>query len=140
MWELERLAEQIRRERFEAASRAEDELILIALEAAKRVMRQQCRVDSDAVSKMLEEILLENEGVTKLYLSEFQNTLAFRLDKNITRKIRRFASDLKTVLVRDNEDGIMLESENGVTDVSVPTQLELLKRAVLGKNGVDAER
>jgi flagellar assembly protein FliH len=130
MAELMALADQMRGEREEAIAREERDLILIALEAAKRVMRQQCRVDGDAISVMIEEILQESEGAVRLYLSEFQDTLQFRLDKHIVKKIHRFAGGLKTILVKD-DDCVMLETETGIVDASIPSQLKILEEALL---------
>lgn len=124
--EIEDLVECIRRERTEALYREEKDLILIAVEAAERIMRQQCRIDMNAVSNMLGEIIRENEGAVRLYLSEFQHTLELHLDKNITKKIKRFADGLKTVLVKE-DDSIMLETDTGVVDASIPAQLESIK-------------
>jgi flagellar assembly protein FliH len=126
MEELEALAECIRKERAEAVYREEKELILIAMEAAEKIMRQQCRTDMSAVSNMLGEVIRENEGAVRLYLSEFQNTLEIHLDRNIAKKIKRFAAGLKTVLVKE-DDGIMLETDTGVVDASSPSQLAILK-------------
>jgi flagellar assembly protein FliH len=124
--ELEALAECIRKERIEALYREEKDLILIAVETAEKIMRRQCRTDVNAVSGMLNEIIRENEDTVRLYLSEFQNTLELHLDKNITKKIKRFAGGLKTVLVKE-DDSIMLETETGVMDASIPAQLEIVK-------------
>jgi flagellar assembly protein FliH len=129
--ELNALAEQMRRERLEALNREEKELVLIAVEAAEKIMRQQCRTDMSAVSKMLTEIVRENEGVVRLYLSEFQHTLEFHLDRNITKKIKHFAGGLSTVLVKE-DDSIMLETETGVVDASVPSQLAILRETLTG--------
>jgi flagellar assembly protein FliH len=127
--ELDALAECMRRERQDAVYREEKELVLIAVEAAEKILRRQCRVDMRAVSKMLAEIVRENEGVLRLYLSEFQHTLELHLDRNITKKIKHFADGLKTVLVKE-DDSIMLETETGVVDASVPSQLALLRDAL----------
>jgi flagellar biosynthesis/type III secretory pathway protein FliH len=129
MDELESLAACIRRERLEAIQREEKDLILIAVGAAERIMRQQCRADMNAVSKMIAEIIRENEDALRLYLSEFQHTLELHLDKNIAKKIKHFAGGLKTVLVKE-ADGIMLETEAGVVDASVPSQLAILREAL----------
>jgi flagellar assembly protein FliH len=129
MNEMESLAECIRRERLEAIYREEKDLILIAVEAAEKIMRQQCRVDMNAVSKMLAEVIRENEDVVRLYLSEFQHTLEIHLDRNITKKLKRFAGGLKTVLVKE-EDNIMLETDTGVLDASIPSQLAILKETL----------
>ncbi|MDR2770917.1 MAG: hypothetical protein LBB57_02640, partial [Clostridiales Family XIII bacterium] len=127
--ELEALAECLRKERLEAVYREERDLILIAVEAAGKIMRQQCRVDMNAVSKMLTEVVRENEGVLRLYLSEFQHTLELHLDRNITKKIKHFADGLSTVLVKE-DDSIMLETDAGVVDASVPSQLAILRETL----------
>jgi flagellar biosynthesis/type III secretory pathway protein FliH len=129
MDELASLAECLRRERFEAALREEKDLILIAMEAAEKIMRQQCRVDTSAVSKMLTDVIRENEDVIRLYLSEFQHTLELHLDRNITKKLKRFADGLKTILVKE-DDSIMLETDTGVVDASIPSQLSMLREAL----------
>jgi flagellar biosynthesis/type III secretory pathway protein FliH len=128
--EIKSLAEMIRAERAQALEREEMELVCIALEAAKKIMKQQCRVNAGAVSEMLEEAIAENEGVIKVYLSEFQHALELQLDKNITKKIRAFAKGMGAVIVKE-PDSIMLESETGIVDVSVPTQLELLRESLM---------
>jgi flagellar assembly protein FliH len=127
--EIEALAECMRGERIEAVYREEKDLILIALEAAEKIMRQQCRVDMNAVSKMLGEVIRENEGAVRLYLSEFQHTLEIHLDRQIARKVKRFAEGLKTVLVRE-DDSIMLETDTGVVDASIPSQLRILQETL----------
>jgi flagellar assembly protein FliH len=127
--EIEDLAGFIRSERGEALLREEKDLILIAVEAAEKIMRRQCRVDTNAVSGMLVDVVRENEDAVRLYLSQFQHTLALHLDKNITKKIRRFAAGLKTVIVKE-DDGIMLETGDGVVDVSVPSQLAILRESL----------
>jgi flagellar assembly protein FliH len=127
--EIADLAECIRRERFDALQREEKDLILIAVEAAEKILRQQCRVDMNAVSKMLTEIVRENEGVLRLYLSEFQHTLELHLDRNITKKIKHFADGLNTVFVKE-DDSIMLDTETGVVDASVPSQLSILRETL----------
>jgi flagellar assembly protein FliH len=124
--EMESLAECIRRERLEAVYREERDLILIAVETAEKIMRNRCRDDMNAVSNMIGEVIKENEDTVRLYLSEFQNTLELHLDKNIPKKIKRFASGLKTILVKE-EDSIMLETETGVVDASIPAQLNIIR-------------
>ncbi|MDR0424052.1 MAG: hypothetical protein LBH39_01100 [Clostridiales Family XIII bacterium] len=129
--DLVSLARAVRLERELALEREEQELVYMALEAAKKVMRQHCRVEPSAVSKMLREVMLENEEIVKIYLSEFQDTLEIQLDKNITKKIRSFAKGLNAAIVKER-DSIMLESKTGIIDISVPTQMEMLTESVTG--------
>ena len=128
--EINSIAEEMKRLKLDAARDMERELICIALEAAGKVMRQQCRVDTGAVSKMLEEVIAETEGVIKIYLSELQNTLEMHLDKSIVKKIRSFAKDLKTVIVSE-PDSILLETETGIVDLSIQVQRDAIKNNLM---------
>jgi flagellar assembly protein FliH len=79
---------------------------------------------------MLDEIIRENEGIMKIYLSEYQKCLDIRIDKDMAKKIRSMLGDTKLVLLKE-EDLIMAENESGIVDMSVPIQLEQLKRVVV---------
>jgi flagellar assembly protein FliH len=131
--EIASLAEEMREIKREFVLENEKEMVCVALETANKVMRQQCRVDTDAVSKMLEEAVAENDGSVRLYLSELQNTLELRLDKNITKKIKSFARGLKTVMVSE-PDSILLETEGGIVDIGIPTQMEMIKASLLDED------
>ena len=48
----------------------------------------------------------------------------------MAKKIRSMLGDTKLVLLKE-EDLIMAENESGIVDMSVPTQLEQLKRVVV---------
>lgn len=127
--ELKRLVECFRAEQSELIKREEKHLIEIAFELAKKIMKHNVRMDEVAFLNMLEEIIRENEGSMKIYLSEHQKCLDIRIDKDIARKIRSMLGDTKLVLLKE-EDLIMAENESGIVDMSVPTQLEQLKKAV----------
>ena len=130
--EINAIVEEMRRLKLEAAQDLERELICIALETAGKVMRQQCRVDTGAVSKMLEEVISDTEGVIKLYLSEMQNTLEMQLDKGIVKKIRNFAKGLKTVIVSE-PDSLLLETETGIVDLSIQVQMDAIKESLMSE-------
>ena len=130
--EINAIAEEMRRLKHEAAQDLERELICIALETAGKVMRQQCRVDTGAVSRMLEEVISETEGVIKLYLSEIQNTLEMQLDKSIVKKIKSFAQGLKTVIVSE-PDSLLLETETGIVDLSIEVQMNAIREKLMSE-------
>ena len=127
--ELGRLIECFKSEQKVSLERDEQDIINIAFELAKKIMKQHVHTDENAVLKMLEEIILENEGNLKIYLSEYQKSLDIHIDKTISKKIKSFAKDAKVVLIKE-EDLIMSETEGGIVDMSVPVQLEQLKKAV----------
>ena len=127
--ELRSLIECFKEEQKAAMDREEQDLLNIAFELSKKIMKQHVHADETAVLKMLEEIVMENEGSLKIYLSEYQKTLDIHIDKAIVKKIKNQFKEAKVVLIKE-EDLIMSETEGGIVDMSVPVQLEQLKKAV----------
>lgn len=127
--ELRSLIGLFKTEQKAALERNEKDLMEIAFEVARKIMKQNVQADENAVHKMLEEILLENEGSCKIYFSEYQKTLDIRIDKATARKMRNLTKDARLVLIKE-EDLIMSENESGIVDMSIPVQLEQLKKAV----------
>lgn len=124
--EIDKLIETIKAEQREVLRREEKDLLMIALEVAKKIMRQQFLVDETAMPKMLEEIVMENESGIKIYLSEYNKSLDFRVDKSIAKQIHNMSKKAKVVIVKQ-EDIIMVETESGMVDMSLPVQLEKIK-------------
>lgn len=129
LYEVKRLVELMQEERDEAIRNQEKDLIMIALEASKKIMRQHVDGKDDAIVKMIEEIIAENEDVLKVFLSEYHKSIDLHVDKSIAKKMKNYGKGLKTMIVSD-EDTIMLETESGILDASIPTQLGMLKDAV----------
>lgn len=127
--ELRRLIDLFRTEQKKALERNEKDLMEIAFELAKKIMKQHVQTDENAVQKMLEEIIMENESSLKFYFSEYQKSLDIHIDKAIAKKLRNLTKEAKLVLIKE-EDLIMSENEGGIVDMSVPVQLEQLKKAV----------
>ncbi len=127
--ELNRLIECFKTEQKEALGRNEQDLLNIAFELSKKILKRSIQTEEDVLLKMLEEIIQENEGNIKIYLSEYQKTLDIHIDKTIARKIRNLSKEAKVVMIKE-EDVIMIENEGGIVDMSVPVQMEQLKKAV----------
>jgi len=127
--ELKRLIELFKTNQKSALDRDEKDLMEIAFELAKKIMKQHVQADENAVQKMLEEIVSENQGSLKIYFSEYQKTLDIHIDKAIAKKMRNLTKDAKLVIIKEG-DLIMSENEGGIVDMSVPVQLEQLKKAV----------
>lgn len=127
--ELRQLIELFKAEQRGKLERNDADLIEIAFELAKKIMKQHVQADENAVQKMLEETILENESSLKIYFSEYQKTLDIHIDKAIAKKLRNLTKEAKLVLIKE-EDLIMCENEGGIVDMSVPVQLQQLKKAV----------
>jgi len=127
--ELRQLIDLFKTDQKSALERNEKDLMEIAFELARKIMKQHVQTDENAVQKMLEEIVSENEGSLKIYFSEYQKTLGIHIDKAIAKKMRNLTKDAKLVIIKEG-DLIMSENEGGIVDMSVPVQLEQLKKAV----------
>lgn len=127
--EIFELVDFLKSERKAAIIKHEQDIITIAFELAKKIMKQHVQIEENAIQKMLEEIILESEGSLKIFVSEYQKTLDIHIEKSIVKKMRNITKDAKLVLIKE-EDVIMGETESGIMDMSVPVQLEQLKKAV----------
>ncbi|MDD2189656.1 MAG: FliH/SctL family protein [Eubacteriales bacterium] len=127
--ELRSLIKCFDTEQRERLKNEESNLINIAFELSKKIMKQQIKIDEEAIIKMLSEIIQENEESMKIYLSEYQKTLSIRIDKAMAKKIKNRFNGAKFVLLKE-EDLIMGESDSGIVDMSIPAQLEQMKKAI----------
>ncbi len=123
----------IRNERMEALERQEKDLLEIAFEIAKKIMRQQILIDENSIPQMLEEVIAEHETGMRIFLPEYSKTLDVAIDKSVAKKIRSTWKNVKVILTK-NDDLIMAETENGTVDMSIPVQLSQLQKAI-GKIG-----
>lgn len=127
--EIERLIETLNEERKAIIEKSMGDFMDIAFALAEKIMKQHVKTDEEAVIKMMEEIIIENEEVVKVFFSEHQRSLDVRLDKETARKLRERMGNAKLVMVH-GEDLIAVEKEGGIIDMSVPVQLAQLKKAL----------
>lgn len=127
--EIAELIEAIQNERDEAIERQEKDLIAVAFEIAKKIMRQQIIIDGSAIPAMLADIVRENETGIKIHLSEYSKTLNIRINRMMAEKITAISQNAR-VIVSKEDDTIMAETENGMVDMSFPVQLKLLKKEI----------
>ena len=127
--EMEVLGRLLRKERQATFERHQKDVVAVAFELAKKIMKQQAQIDENFVLKMLEDVLHENEGTMKIYLSEYQKTLDLKIDKSISKKIRNSFKEAKVVMLQE-EDKIMVETHDGVVDMSLPVQIKQLEAAI----------
>ncbi len=127
--EIEALIAAIRNERAEAIERQQKELLSIAFELAKKIMKQQLLTDENAILKMLEEAIPGNETGVRIFLPEYSRTLDVAIDKSIAEKIQNTFPKAK-VIITQSDDLIAVETENGMVDMSIPVQLSQLREAI----------
>ncbi|NLP29929.1 MAG: hypothetical protein GX363_02220 [Clostridiales bacterium] len=126
--EIEYLIELIKRQQREAYYKEEANLIDLAFEIAKKILRREAEVDKDLIPKMILDIISENEGALKVYLSEYNEALDLHIDRNILDKIKKETKNLKLVTV-SHPDMMMVDTEKGVIDLSISEQLKKIRNA-----------
>ncbi len=129
--ELKNIIEQIKADEKALAARHEKDIVMLSMEIAKKIMKQQILLDEDAIPKMLDEVLHEykNETNIKIYLSEYHKSIDFKINHRISKKIQGMAQNISVNTVKD-EDVIMVETPDGIIDVSLKSQLEHIKEAM----------
>jgi flagellar assembly protein FliH len=127
--EIQALVQLLEEERRLALEQQEKELIKIAFQLTKKIIKQQAHRDENMITTMIEEALHGDDSQVKVYLSQYQSVLDLRLDKSIIKKIQKVAPNAKVVLLKE-ADKIMVESEDGVVDMSIPLQLNKLETAL----------
>lgn len=128
--EVKAVAEAFRTAKDEILAREEENLIEIAFELAGKILRQTLRRDPEAAARMLEEIAAENQRGVTISLSERQSSLGITVDKALLDRVRASVEPTKLILLRE-DDKLMVETDRGMVDLSVPVQMDRLRKAVL---------
>lgn len=127
--EIDEILEQINLERQRALDNQEQELLDIAFEIAKKIMKHQVHEDRDLFLKFFDEVIHGDEEDLKIYLSENQKTLDLHINKEMSEKLKKLAKKSKVIILKD-EDKIMVETNDSVIDMSLPVQLDQLEKAI----------
>jgi len=127
--EIDEILEQINLERQRALDNQEQELLDIAFEIAKKIMKHQVQEDRDLFLKFFDEVIHGDEEDLKIYLSENQKTLDLHINKEMSEKLKKLAKKSKVIILKD-EDKIMVETNDSVIDMSLPVQLDQLEKAI----------
>ncbi len=127
--EINELLELINNERQRALDNQQQDLLDIAFEIAKKIMKHQVQEDRDLFLKLFDEVIHGDEEDLKIYLSENQKTLDLHINKEMSEKLKNLSKKSKVIILKD-EDKIMVETNDSVIDMSLPVQLEQLEKAI----------
>ncbi|PKM71400.1 MAG: hypothetical protein CVU92_08675 [Firmicutes bacterium HGW-Firmicutes-17] len=127
--EINEMLEVINSERQRALDNQAQELLDIAFEIAKKIMKHQVQEDQDLFLKFFDEVIHGDEEDLKIYLSENQKTLDLHINKEMSEKLKKLAKKTKVIILKD-EDKILVETNDSVIDMSLPVQLDQLEKAI----------
>lgn len=139
--EVAYLIEALKMERMMTLREEQEEIVQIAFEVAKKIMRQQIKVEKEAIPRMVEEVVKENETPVKVILSEFNETLFTRIDRRMRERIRELLPGVQVLVVPNDgsAETFQVETENGMVDAAVEGQLERLAEATMDPKDYEPE-
>lgn len=129
LMEIKAIIDCLNEERQTALENQEADLLAIAFELARKIMRHQVQEDNEVFLKIFDEVIHGDEVGLKIYLSESQKSIDFRLTKEIVEKIKKLSNKSKVIIMKE-DDKIMVETDDAVIDMSLPVQLEQLQRTI----------
>jgi len=127
--DMHNLLEAIKSEKRNIAVENKKDIIDIAFTIAQKIMRQHIDANEDAIGEMIRNIIHEHESGVRIYLSEYSATLEATIDRDIAKRLSDRSSGTK-VIVTNHEDLLMVDTDEGVTDMSIPTQLSKLREVL----------
>lgn len=126
--EIKELVQAIQEDHEQAISQRQDQIIAIAMEIAKKIMRYEIKKDEENFIKIFHEVIHEDDEDVQIYLSEYQKSLDLHLQKSMIDKIKSLSKKMKVVLVKE-DDKLVVETDQAVIDMAVPVQIEQIKKA-----------
>ncbi len=129
--ELAYFIEMLKMERMQTIGEEEKSLLALSFEIARKVMRQQVKINKDTIPAMIADIVKEQESPVRVILSEYQSTLDCHIDTDLKEKIKKLLPEIK-VHVIPNDDAaelIQIETAEGMIDAGIGGQLMRLQEA-----------
>ena len=127
--EIREVIDCMNQERQAALESQEADLLAIAFEISRKIMRQQIQEDNDVFLKIFDEVIHGDDVGLKIYLSESQKTIDFHVTKEIVEKIKKLSNKSKVIIMKE-DDKIMVETDDAVIDMSLPVQLQQLNKTI----------
>lgn len=127
--EIKRFADLMNERLNETVQNQSKDLIKLSFTIAEKIMRQQIAVSEDAVGTMMDDLLRDQRGSLKVYVSEYDSILQLQMGKAVAEKLKRDWQDTQVVLLQEN-DRLMVETEEGTLDAGINEQLPMLKEVV----------
>ncbi len=132
--ELESLLEQVSSYREEQVAQNERELVNLVMTVSAKVVCHEIKEDSRAIVQMLYDILDHNRREESIRITVSQDLMPVetKASTEIKKLITQTAPNALIYVDDEAEDGTcIVETDKGITDISVKTQLENIKEMML---------
>ena len=127
--EVQELALLLKEERDQVSAKLEEEVLMVAMEIARKIMRYEISQDETVFTNIFNEVIHEDDTGVKVYLSEYQKSVDLHLSKAVIDRIKALSQKSKVVVLKE-EDRVVVETDQSVIDMSIPVQMEQIQKAI----------
>lgn len=127
--EVKELALLLNQERDQVSAQLEEEILMVAMEIAKKIMRYEISRDETVFTNIFNEVIHEDDTGVKVYLSEYQKSVDLHLNKVVIDRIKALSQKSKVVVLKE-EDRVVVETDQSVIDMSIPVQMDQIQKAI----------
>lgn len=136
--EIAHMLQKIETEKKDIISQYEKDLTKLAIDIAEKIIRHKIHSEDGAVAAIIENVIKDyrNAEWIKVYISG-QDAIAVQADKKLINELNKISDDVKIEASEELEEGsAIVETQDGIVDAGINTQLKNLKEMVLNKNAV----
>lgn len=135
--ELLGMIEKIENEKQKIIARYEKELTDLSIDIAEKIIRNEIDAKDNVVAGIIRSVISDYRNVEwiKIYISDKDDAIAIQADKELINALKKISKDIKIeVSGKLCKGSAIIETEDGIVEASIDTQLKNLREMVLSKN------
>lgn len=135
--ELAEMIKLIEKEKLSILSKFEQDITRLALDIAEKIIRNEVDTKDNVVLSIIKDLINDyrkSEWI-KIYISGKDDVLTLQGDQELMNMLNKISKDVKIEVLDELEKGsAIIETEDGIVEASIETQLKNLREMVLSKN------
>lgn len=134
--ELISMLEIIEREKQSIISKYKNEIEMLSLDIAEKIIKQRIELKDDTIISIIEDVIKKYKNVewVKIYISDKDNVRKIEADKALISELKKVSNDIKIEVSKDLESGsCIIETPDSLVDAGINTQLDNLREILLNK-------
>ena len=135
--ELTEMIERTENEKQKIIAKYEAELTGLSIDIAEKIIRNEIDTKDNVVAGIIRSVISDYRNVEwiKVYISDKDDVIAVQADKDLINDLKEISKDVKIeVLAKLEKGSAIVETEDGIVEASIDTQLNNLREMVLSKN------
>jgi flagellar assembly protein FliH len=131
------MIERTENEKQKIIAKYEAELTGLSIDIAEKIIRNEIDTKDNVVAGIIRSVISDYRNVEwiKVYISDKDDVIAVQADKDLINDLKEISKDVKIeVLAKLEKGSAIVETEDGIVEASIDTQLNNLREMVLSKN------